>query len=796
MSDRLEELKAALKGRYEIERELGHGGMATVYLAQDVERQREVAVKVLRPDLAAALGPERFLREIRIAANLTHPHILPLYDSGEAEGFLFYVMPYIKGQTLRDRIEKEGELPIAEAVRIIREVVDALAFAHSEGVVHRDIKPDNIMLTGGHAIVADFGVAKAVSEATGRDKLTTAGVALGTPAYMSPEQATADPHVDHRADIYAVGAMAYELLAGRTPFTGATPQSILAAHVTEQVEPVSKHRDHVSAELEALIMRCLEKKPADRWQSADEMLPHLDLVATSSGGLTPTHTQPVTGSKTSRWKPAAILIGALVVGAFGVSQMTSGSPGDGAPNEAVTEDTRPSVGVLAFIDRSSEGDNEYLADGMSEAIMDGLFNAGIRVAARTSSFSFKGSTDDIPTIASKLGVAYVMEGSLLRIGDQLRVSARLVNAQDGFPVWSDDYDGQFNDVFSFQDNVVGSIVNALQREFGEGSQAAPIRDAAGTTENSEAYDSYMLGRFFLAKRTYDGMSTSIAHFENAVALDSNFALAWVGLSDALNLVWLYSDPRTDSRSLLVRSELASQRALEIAPGLGEAYVSSASGSVARWRWNEAIETYERGLSLNPDYVTGHHWLSQALLISGDLDRAWEEAATARQLDPLSMIVGLDYTSVAAAVGRFEEAEAEHLSLLERFPDVARLHLDYGVFLLGRGNFDEGITHTLRGLEILGVALSPAVRDSLRNRSTMAITMSGLPVGRGLDDMHRAAYSGDWETVMDILDPPVDPLDYGTWPGWLSILGYQYPELVTEPRYGAALERMGLPVPSR
>ena len=329
MTERLQELKAALKGRYEIERELGHGGMATVYLANDIKHQREVAIKVLRPDLAAALGPDRFLREIRIAANLIHPHILPLYDSGEADGFLYYVMPYIEGQTLRDRINKEGELPVTETIRIIREVTDALAFAHSKGVVHRDIKPDNVMLTGGHAIVADFGVAKAVSEATGSDKLTTAGVALGTPAYMSPEQATADPHVDHRADIYAVGAMAYELLAGRTPFTGATPQSILAAHVTEQVDPVSKYRDHVSAELEALIMRCLEKKPADRWQSADEMLPHLETLATSSGGLTPVTTRPISAvearSRFLNAKVAAGVVGVAIAGFFG-TQLFMGAP--------------------------------------------------------------------------------------------------------------------------------------------------------------------------------------------------------------------------------------------------------------------------------------------------------------------------------------------------------------------------------------------------------------------------------------------------------------------------------------
>jgi serine/threonine-protein kinase len=257
MADLLERLKTALADRYRIERELGSGGMATVYLARDIRHERMVAVKVLRPELAAALGPDRFLREIRIAANLHHPHTLPLYDSGEADGFLYYVMPYEEGQSLGDKLAKEGELPITEAVRILRDVVDALAHAHEQGVGHRDIKPDNVMLSGRHALVTDFGVAKAVSEATGRDKLTTAGIALGTPAYMAPEQAAADPHIDHRADIYAVGAVAYELLTGRPPFTGTTQQEILAAHVTQAVEPVTKYRDTVPPALAELIMRCL-----------------------------------------------------------------------------------------------------------------------------------------------------------------------------------------------------------------------------------------------------------------------------------------------------------------------------------------------------------------------------------------------------------------------------------------------------------------------------------------------------------------------------------------------------------
>ena len=293
MTDTFERLKAALADRYAIERELGAGGMATVYLAEDLKLHRKVAVKVLRPDLAAALGPERFLREIEIAAQLHHPHILPLHDSGEADGFLYYVMPFEEGQSLREKLAKEGELPIAEVVRLLRDVVDALVHAHKHGVVHRDIKPDNVMLSDRHALVTDFGVAKAVTEATGRQQLTTAGVALGTPAYMAPEQAVADPHIDHRADIYAVGVLAYELLTGRPPFTGATPQMILAAQVTEVPEPVAKHRPAVPAALATLVMKCLEKKRADRWQSADELFALLEALATPSGGVTPTGTPPV-----------------------------------------------------------------------------------------------------------------------------------------------------------------------------------------------------------------------------------------------------------------------------------------------------------------------------------------------------------------------------------------------------------------------------------------------------------------------------------------------------------------------
>jgi serine/threonine-protein kinase len=285
-----------------------------VYLAEDLKHHRKVAVKVLREDLAASLGATRFLREIEIAAQLQHPNILPLLDSGDAAGFLFYVMPYVTGQSLRERLQREGELPIHEAVRLMVEIVDALAYAHEHGVIHRDIKPDNVMLSGRHALVADFGVAKAISEATGGNAITTLGVAIGTPSYMSPEQAMADTHIDQRTDIYALGALMYELLTGRPPFIGTTPQQVLAAHVSKEPEPVGAHRPGISPPLERVVMRCLAKRAADRFQNGAELLAELEPLATPSGGITPAYTQPVQGvTRTSRTRAYAIGGAVLVV---------------------------------------------------------------------------------------------------------------------------------------------------------------------------------------------------------------------------------------------------------------------------------------------------------------------------------------------------------------------------------------------------------------------------------------------------------------------------------------------------
>jgi tetratricopeptide (TPR) repeat protein len=306
--------------------------MSRVFLAEETRLGRKVVVKVLPPEMGAGVNVERFEREIQLAAKLQHPHVVPLLTAGSHGDLLYYVMPYIEGESLRAKLAREGELPVREAVAILKEVLDALAYAHQQGVVHRDIKPDNVLLSGKHAVVTDFGVAKAVSASTGESSLTSLGVALGTPAYMSPEQAAANPHVDHRADIYAVGALAYEMLCGQPPFAGPNPQAILAAHVTNAPEPATSRRAAVPTALNGLVMRCLEKLPADRWQRADELIPHLDAMVTPSGGMTPTGTQPVSGvalgaiqRQTNPWRVAALFalasVGALAIVYFVVLQL-------------------------------------------------------------------------------------------------------------------------------------------------------------------------------------------------------------------------------------------------------------------------------------------------------------------------------------------------------------------------------------------------------------------------------------------------------------------------------------------
>ncbi len=458
-----ERLRAALAGSYAIDRELGMGGMATVFHARDEKHQRPVAVKVLRAELAAALGRDRFLREIRIVANLQHPNILPLHDSGEADGFFYFVMPYVEGESLRARIDRGGALPIAEAARLLAEITDALACAHENGIVHRDIKPENILMSGRHALVTDFGVAKAISDAAGNmDKATTVGLALGTPYYMSPEQATADPNVDHRADIYAVGALAYELLTGKPPFWSGTAQAVLSAHVIEPARPVTEVRAEVPPTLAKAVMKCLQKKPEDRYQTAAELVPAFESVATPSGGLTPTHTRPLQAVRRSpllkRVLIAAGLIAVIGTGAgiFVLSRET------GAASAGTIRPIRR-VAVLPIQSIAGNDQSDPFADALLGAIITRLAQgSGPSVVPRSSVLRYRTTQLSTTDIARELNVDAVIESSIQRSGTRIRITVSLVDIGQDRAIWSGSFDAQGTDVLAMQDSLAVAIAGGAQ----------------------------------------------------------------------------------------------------------------------------------------------------------------------------------------------------------------------------------------------------------------------------------------------------------------------------------------------
>jgi len=455
VTDPIARLSAALGDRYAIEREIGSGGMATVYLARDIKHDREVALKVLRPELAATLGPDRFPREIRILAKLQHPNVLPLHDSGESSGILYYVMPYVEGESLRQKLDRDGQLPVHDAVRILREVADALAYAHQHGVLHRDIKPDNVMLSGRHALVTDFGVAKAVSDAGG-EKLTTVGVAVGTPTYMSPEQATGEVRIDHRSDIYTLGVLGYELLTGSPPFVAATAQGVLSAQVLERPVPIVERRPAVPQPLSDLLMRCLEKDPADRWQSAEEVLQVLETLGTPSGGITPTHTRPVPtvkgGKGLSRraWITVAAVALVAAVGG-GAAALLLGGHGSGRIER---------VGVLPIRDIS--GKDSVFVRALQDAITTGIAQLGAVGVAPVSDMArvANGSTPDAE-VAKRLNLDALVVASVFRAGNVMRITVQFSDPVTTRSLWSDTYERDVSDVLAAQGDIVHRIVTGV-----------------------------------------------------------------------------------------------------------------------------------------------------------------------------------------------------------------------------------------------------------------------------------------------------------------------------------------------
>jgi serine/threonine-protein kinase len=645
--------------------------MSRVFVAEEVSLGRRVVVKVLLPDLAATVNVERFRREIQLAAKLQHPHIVPVLAAGISEGLPYYTMPFIEGESLRALLDRSGELPVHEAEKILRDVLSALSYAHEHGVVHRDIKPDNILITAHHAVVADFGVAKALSAATNPgSSLTSAGVALGTAAYMSPEQATADPTTDHRADLYSVGAMAYEMLTGHQVFSARSPQAMLAAHATEKPEPIDKRRPSVPPELSSLIMRSLEKHAADRPQSASEMLAELEAAVTPSGSTRP-HIgaiKPRTADKSER-RGLFMAVGlAIVLLALASSSWYWYEHNNPVAATAVA-DTTQSLAVLPF-ENLGKSDDSYFVDGMTEEISSRLGAvSGLRLIGRQSVKSYANTNKSLAQIGKELGVAYILTGSVRwdrsRAGHNLvKVTPALLRASDGVQMWSEPYQDDVVGVFDIQGKVAAHVAQALQVRLTEG-QRQTINSRP--TNNPEAYDDYLRGQA-LDAATYDPaqFARAIALYQRAVAADSEFAEAHAALARAhMGLYWYRGDP---SPRRLELAKASADKALALDPRLPAAHVALADyyyhgnldfpaalsavkdaqrlapndpasldlkGLIERRRnqWNEAIVDLERASELDPRSTAILEDLCETLVLIRNYDAASKTCARIIAIDP-------------------------------------------------------------------------------------------------------------------------------------------------------------------
>jgi serine/threonine protein kinase/tetratricopeptide (TPR) repeat protein len=681
----------ALADRYRIERELGVGGMARVYLARDLKHDRLVAVKVMLPEVAASFGAERFLREIQLAARLTHPHILPLLDSGTADGVPFYVMPFVDGEDIRARLDREGRLEVADAVQIAREVADALNYAHAADVLHRDVKPENILMLAGHAVMLDFGVARAMSASMEEDAGAdgeAAGIAVGTPAYMSPEQAAGEAGIDGRSDQYGLGLMLWEMLSGEQPFTGPTVQAVIAKRFFEVPAPIDSVRSDVPPHVVEALTKALSSDPAARFSTA---------------------------------------------GAFAkeLARATATAP-------AVAPPKLPSIAVLPFTNIGHDPENAFLADGIADEVISALGRLRtLQVAARTSSYAFRGKTDDLASIGTALKVAHVLEGSVQRGGARLRVKVALLRVADGQQLWQAQFDRLLDDVFAIQDEISASISAALETTLVSGSATAPapgayapLARAAAPSTDVETYQLYLKGRFQWNRRTEEGLSEAVALFRAATERDPHFAPAFAGLADSYVVLGTYG-ARAPHEVMPLARDMA-RKALAIDPSLAEPH--AALGMVAAsydHDWAAAEASFARAVTLAPAYATAYQWRAVALWVPlARFDDAMADIAQAQALDPLSLAISATAGIVLALAGRCDDAIARHSQTLALAPTFGMAHFFLAQAQLGAGQVAEAEESVAQAIDLTGgspemFTLGALVAAAMGDRSRAEEVRDGL-----------------------------------------------------------------------
>ena len=638
-------LAAALARRYAIERQLGAGGMATVYLARDLKHDREIALKVLRPEIAAALGAERFLREIQISAKLDHPHILTLIDSGAAAGFLYYVLPYVRGESLRDKLDREKQLGIAEALAITTQVASALDYAHRQGVVHRDIKPENILLREGEAVVADFGLALAVREAGG-PRLTESGLALGTPQYMSPEQATGGRQVDARSDVYSLAALLYEMLTGEPPHTGPSAQAVIAKLLTAPPTRIRTVRDTVPEGVDNAVAKALAKVPADRFASVAEFAAAL---AGPGGGST--------AGRRGRVVVAASIAAALALAGIVGLWHSWRHPANATPPGA---DFANSVAVL-YLEAHDTAD-AYLADGLTEDLTSVLGSVA-RVRVKSPGVvrrAQQASPGDAPAIARALGVRYLVDGNVRRVGARVRVSIRLVNGATAVAAWGDVFDRTRDELLALPSVIAREVATRVG-----GPSPSSESGALGTlrTRSPAAYDHYLRGNFLVALRSPAGTARALAEYREAERLDSGFAAAIgrAAYAYAIARGSSYRLPDAPIESLAVRGLRIADRALRRDSTSSDAWM--ARGFLLAFAdprtMEGSLEAFRRAIALDPGNAEAHHQYGSILIWLGREEDANREQHRALALDPGRAI---SYSDLAAWTHVHETALA--LALLD------------------------------------------------------------------------------------------------------------------------------------
>jgi len=705
--------QAVLEGRYSLERELGQGGMATVFLARDLRHERAVAIKLLDPAVTSTIGVERFLREISITARLQHPHILTLIESGQEGGLVYYVMPHIEGESLRERVSHEPALSLTGAVWIAREVADALAHAHGHGVIHRDIKPENILLAHGHAWVADFGIARAL-ETSGDKSLTMAGLPIGTPAYMSPEQAEGRPDVDGRSDIYSLGCVLFEMLAGRPPFLGRSARVVMNHHVATPPPSVAEFRADLPPELATAVDRAIAKNPADRFQTARELGAALQLVAANEVATTATppdpHAraaasgvrralaqEPPAERRGSRSGALLLVAAALTAVALAATSLfpwgrTPSAPSrpDRSPPPVATASVDPpayasSIAVMPLVAYGRDSQSTFLSEGLTEEIIAQLARIrGLKVISRTSVVALAPKGLTVPQIAETLGVRHVLEGSVQRSAERIRVTLHLIDAKTDAHLWAESYDRSFKDVIALRQEVAGKVAGAL-------AMALPGVDQAegGARETSPAYEAYLRGSYWLGRISADAIDQAIKAFEAAIRADSTYAPAYAGLSWALqHWVGIGVPGEREPYATFTRAAAMAERALALDSTLAAGYLARATLRIDAWAPDSMSRTdVQRAMTIMPNSGSARMVHALSLAREGRYGEAVAESEIAVQLDPLSAAMHAATALNALGARRYDLAVQESRRTLSLDPQFVGGNAIEAVALLEQGQAD-------------------------------------------------------------------------------------------------------------